>query len=146
MFRSNLFDIHAARCGGHEYRVSNLSIDGDSEVELFPDIESFFNEDLLYAPAFRSGLSRYEVHTDHPSRNFCSFIRLLCPLPASALSSSAGMNLGLHYNSAANPMSSITRFFLCISYFSAGDPDVIACQNLLRLVLVYLHPVLIANF
>jgi hypothetical protein len=55
------------------------------------------------------------------------------------------MNLGLHDNGAANPMSSVTRFFLCISHFSAGDPDVIACKNLLRLVLVYLHPFLAAN-
>src|SRR5262249_30393906 len=145
MLRGNLFDIHAARCGGHEYRFSSLSIDDDAQVELFPDIEPFFNEDLLYTAPFGSGLSSHEIHPDHPPRDFRGLVGRFCDLHASALPSSAGMNLRLDDNSAANPMSSLTRFVLCVSDLSAGNPDVVSRKNLLRLVLMYLHPVLTAK-
>ena len=50
--RRDFFDIHAAGGGRHEDGLAGLAVDHDAEVEFPPDIESFFDQDLLNLAAF----------------------------------------------------------------------------------------------
>ena len=49
------------------------------------------------------------------------------------------MNLSLHDDGSTELMCDISRFFFGICDFAAGNPDVVARQDLLTLILVYLH-------
>ena len=119
--------------------LSRLAIDDDAEVKLLPDIEAFFDENLLNLAPFRAGLRRHQVHAEHLPGDLLGFFRALRQLHASALAASAGMNLRLDDDRPAEPLRNFPRFFLRIRNFSARYPHAVARKNLLRLVLMYFH-------
>src|SRR5438552_4061785 len=138
-FGSNFFDVHTAGRRSHEYGFSYLAIDHDSKVKLFADIESFLDKDLLHPPAFRSRLGRHQVHAKHPAGDFGRLVGRFRQLHSSAFSSSPRMNLSLHYDCSAYPLCNLPCFLFRVRDLTARNPHVIARQNLLGLVFVYLH-------
>src|SRR6185436_3849360 len=133
------FDVHATRGRSHENRPASLPIDNNSQIKFATNVESFFDKNLLDFAALGTGLRRDESHSDHLAGEIGSFIGSLRQLDAAAFSSSTGVNLRLHDNSAAEFVRNRAGFFLGISHFAPRNSHAITRKNFLPLVLVYFH-------
>ena len=126
--------------------VPGLPIDHDSQIQFAANIQSFFDENLLNLPAFRTRLRRDERHSQnfsgesspHPSGVFASF-------HAAALAAPAGMDLRFHNDNASQLLGNGSRLRFGIGNLAAWNAHAIARKNLLSLVFVYLHFVLSGN-
>jgi hypothetical protein len=56
----HLFDVHAARRGGHEDRLTLDAVQHDAEVQLALDGQRLFDQQALHDAAFRAGLVRHQ--------------------------------------------------------------------------------------
>ena len=138
-FGRNLFDFHAARRRRHEHGLALRAIEHDAEIQLAFDGQCLFDQQPLHDAAFRSGLVRDQRHAENLLRDLNRFGRILGDLDAAAFAASAGVDLRLHDDAAADFLRCGFRLFDGVCHFASWHRDAVLGQDRLGLIFVNFH-------
>src|SRR6185369_9826391 len=139
-FGRDLFDIHPACGGGHEYVSSGHTVERDPKIKLFVDRQTFFDQQSLDLTSLGAGLMRHEHHAEHLRGDLFCLCRRLGKLYTAAFTAAAGMDLGLNNNDICAELSRGCFSLVRRSGDNAArNRNAVLFQNGFTLIFVDLH-------
>jgi hypothetical protein len=139
----DLLDLHAARGRGHEDGTRFGAVNHDPQVQFAIDGQRLLDQQATHLFAFRAGLVRDQLHTQHAAGDLAGFFGGVGDLHPAALAAPAGVDLRLHHHrlraGSEQVFGGVLRRFAGGHHLAAGHRDAILRQDCFRLVLVNFH-------
>ena len=144
MFGRDHFDFDAALGRRHEHGASARAVNDQTQVELAVDFKAFFDQHAPYHAPLGASLMRDQRHAEHLRGQFFRFLGAAGQFHATALASTARVDLGLDHDSsvtfpAMQTFRHATSFVGLRDHLAARHRDPVARQDLLGLVFVDFH-------
>ena len=99
----DLLDLDPAFGRGHDHGGFARPVDDDPDVELAPDVQGLFDEELADGLPFGAGLVRDQRHPEHPAGELCGLLGVRRDLDPAAFAPAAGMDLGFDDDPGPDP-------------------------------------------
>ncbi len=130
----HLFDLHAARGGGHHHRLARGAVVGDAEVDLGLDGGGLVHQHFADGESF-------DLHFQDLRGELLRFFRAFGDFHAAGFAASAYQHLGFDDGASAEFLGGPPRFFRVGRHPSFGDGDSIFGEDQFGLVFVEFHGV-----
>ena len=135
----DLFDLHAAELRRHHHRESLGAVEDHTQVELAIDRQSLFDEDGAHQLALGPGLLGDQGHAEDLAGELDRLVWVVGELDAAAFAASAGVDLRLDDDPAAELLGRRPRRFGLGNDNASRHRHPVLGQHLFALILVDLH-------
>ena len=133
-------DINSPLCRSDNAVAGAFAVESDGEVELFGDLDRFFDKDAADAQPLGAGLIRYQLAAKEFFSEVLRLLGVMHQLDAAGLAAPAGIDLRLDDTAPPHHLRRPLDLIGSETDPTARHRDLVTAEELLGLVFVNIHP------